>query len=92
MLLMRRAEEVLLIAGSANFTRRNLRDLNLETNVWVRGALDDPVLSDAGSYFERVWSNEPSRRFSVAYDAYADESWRKALLYRVGEFSGMGTY
>ncbi len=92
MLLTRRGGEWNLLAGSANFTRRNLRDLNLETNVWVSGTLDDRVIRDAWSYFERVWSNEPGRQYSVAYDTYADESWAKWGLYRASEFSGIGTY
>lgn len=92
MLLLRRADQAMLIAGSANFTRRNLRDLNLETNVWVSAPAREPVMRAASSYFERVWGNEPGRQYSVAYEAYADESWRKWWLYRAGELSGIGTY
>jgi phosphatidylserine/phosphatidylglycerophosphate/cardiolipin synthase-like enzyme len=92
MLLLRRAGEVRLIAGSANFTRRNLRDLNLETNVEVRGPRELRVMREAWAYFERVWANELGRRYSVDYEVYADESASKWWLYRVGEFTGIGTY
>lgn len=92
MLLVRSADETTLIAGSANFTRRNLRDLNLETNVRIRGDPGHPALNDAAAYFERVWSNEPGRRFSVEYAAYADESWLKTWLYRASEGTGIGTF
>ncbi len=92
MLLVRRPNESILILGSANFTRRNLRDLNLETDVWVSAATESAVMSEAWIYFERIWSNEALRRYSVGYEVYADESWVKTLGYRVSEFSGIGTY
>ncbi len=92
MLLMRQGSESTLILGSANFTRRNLRDLNLETNVWVNGRLGDPVMEEAWAYFESTWSNEPGLNYSVAYEEYADASWIKGWMYRFGEFSGIGTY
>ena len=81
-----------LLAGSANFTRRNLRDLNLETDVWLVGTMRDPVMQQAWSHFERVWSNEPGRVYSVPYAEYADESWIKRWIYRLGELSGASTY
>ncbi|MAG31705.1 MAG: phospholipase [Deltaproteobacteria bacterium] len=91
MLLLRHRDESILIAGSANFTRRNLRDFNLETDIWLRGQSDARVLREAWSYFERVWQNEPGRRYSTAYEAYADESWSKWWLYQLSELSGVGT-
>jgi phosphatidylserine/phosphatidylglycerophosphate/cardiolipin synthase-like enzyme len=92
MLLVRSVNGWTLVAGSANFTRRNLRDLNLETSVLVTGSAEDLVLRQARSYFERVWSNEPGRRYSVDYAVYADESWIKTWLYWASELSGIGTF
>ena len=90
--LRRRGAESILIAGSANFTRRNLRDFNLETDVWLSAGTDSSVMHEGWSYFERVWSNEPGRRYSVEYEAHADESLWKAALYRLSELSGIGTF
>jgi len=81
-----------LILGSANFTRRNLRDLNLETNVALRGPQELPAIRDASAWFELMWSNAPGRRFSVDYDAYADEALRKQFQYRVEEGTGLSTF
>ena len=92
MVIVRLANESILIAGSANLTRRNLRDLNLETNVLIRGGFGVPVMREAWSYFDRVWSNEPDRRYSVDYEVYADESLIKKWLYRVSEATGIGTF
>jgi len=81
-----------LILGSANFTRRNLQDLNLETDVVLRGSVHEPAIRDAADWFELVWGNAPGRNFSVDYDVYKDESLRKRFEYQIEERSGMSTF
>jgi phosphatidylserine/phosphatidylglycerophosphate/cardiolipin synthase-like enzyme len=88
----RTLRETLLILGSANFTRRNLQDLNLETDVALRGRADLPALRDAAEWFELIWTNAPARRFSADYEAYADEALHKRFLYRVEEQTGFSTF
>jgi phosphatidylserine/phosphatidylglycerophosphate/cardiolipin synthase-like enzyme len=93
MLLVDRADgSSVLIAGSANFTRRNLEDFNLETNVEVRGPASSAALAASRRFFDTLWRNEPDRHFSVAYADYADESLYKRLLYRFMEGSGISTF
>jgi hypothetical protein len=84
--------ESVLILGSANYTRRNLQDLNLETNVAVRGARDTQAIRDAKTYMDLVWNNGPQRHFSTDYEQYADESLRKKFLYKVEERTGFSTF
>jgi phosphatidylserine/phosphatidylglycerophosphate/cardiolipin synthase-like enzyme len=84
--------EAALILGSANFTRRNLQDLNLETSVALRGPESLPALRHAAAWFERLWTNAPGQRFSVEYEAYADESLRKRFQYRMEERTGLSTF
>lgn len=81
-----------LIAGSANFTRRNLENFNLETDVAVRGPSDTAALGEARAFFDLLWENEPGRRFSADYAAFADESLLKHLMYRLMESSGVSTF
>jgi phosphatidylserine/phosphatidylglycerophosphate/cardiolipin synthase-like enzyme len=93
MLLVRYADaSSVLIAGSANFTRRNLENFNLETNVALRGSAEAKPIADAARFFDRLWTNEPGRRFSADYAAYADEAFWKALVYRFMESSGISTF
>ena len=81
-----------LIAGSANYTRRNLDDYNLEASARVVALADAPVARQAAAYFERSWSNGDGRQISVDYPRYADESqWRK-LWYRFSEASGLSSF
>jgi hypothetical protein len=81
-----------LIAGSANFTRRNLENFNLETDVAVRGPSDACVLRDARNFFALCWNNEPQRMVSVDYPVLADESFFKRALYQIMERSGISTF
>jgi phosphatidylserine/phosphatidylglycerophosphate/cardiolipin synthase-like enzyme len=93
MLLRRDGDgSALLLAGSANFTRRNLDDFNLETNVQVRADSRAPVIADAGAFFDARWENEPDRIHSLPYDAYADHSQLRYWRYRFMEMSGLSSF
>jgi phosphatidylserine/phosphatidylglycerophosphate/cardiolipin synthase-like enzyme len=82
-----------LCLGSANFTRRNLQDYNLEANVIVvtpqGGRLDRQV----SEWFETLWHNHPGGpEFTADSDLYADPSQGRYWLYRFMEASGLSTF
>lgn len=82
-----------LILGSANLTRRNLDNLNLETSLVLTGGMTElTALVDAAEWFELRWHNTDDKRFSVAYDAFADERLWPQALYRVMEATGVSTF
>lgn len=81
-----------LLLGSANLTRRNLDDLNLETNVVLVGAPDTPAIKDATAFFNLRWHNAPNQNFSRPYAYYADESRLRYWRYRLMEFTGLSTF
>lgn len=81
-----------LLIGSANLTRRNLDDFNLETNVLIRAPLSASVMMDAVAHFDSLWRNRPGRVFSVPYEHYRDESVFKRGLYRFMEATGFSTF
>ncbi|ASK34754.1 phospholipase [Alcanivorax sp. N3-2A] len=87
-----RARPATLILGSANYTRRNLDNLNLETSVALTGRPDLPALRAARDTFEQRWSNPDGKQFSLAYTAYADDSTLRYGLYRLMEFTGWSTF
>jgi hypothetical protein len=81
MLLARRPSgEALLLVGSANFTRRNLQDYNLETSVAARGPQISETGRDAAAYLDLVWSNDEGRVFSSPYETSRGGSPTKKLL------------
>jgi phosphatidylserine/phosphatidylglycerophosphate/cardiolipin synthase-like enzyme len=81
-----------LLAGSANFTRRNLDNLNLETSVQLRGPASVPALRDAQRYFDTHWRNEGDRIHSTAYETRADPSRVRYWRYRLMEATGLSTF
>lgn len=86
------AKPAMLLLGSANFTRRNLDNFNLETDVAVRGAAEDKVFTDAGRFFDTLWHNQQQRQYTLEFGAFADPSLRRKLLYRFLEATGLCTF
>lgn len=92
MIIKHAVRQAEMILGSANFTARNLKNYNLETNLRVVGEPEAEVFSDAQQYFDAVWSNLNGRSMSVDYAQYAEDSWSKYWLYRFMEWSGWSTF
>ncbi len=83
--------ETVLVGGSANLTRRNLDDLNLEACFEVTAPEDSQVVREASGYFERLWQNRDGI-YSLDYKEFAEKSPLKHILYRFQEGSGMSTF
>jgi phosphatidylserine/phosphatidylglycerophosphate/cardiolipin synthase-like enzyme len=83
-----------LLLGSANFTRRNLDDLNLETDVWVSVAEQSPVADRARRFFNEQWQRGPDDDpvMSLPYERWADESRLRYWRYRIMEATGLSTF
>lgn len=79
--------------GSANWTRRNLQNFNLEANLYVENA---PVaLAVYAREFETAWANQDGLLHTVAYSDLAEAWWAtgyKTVLYRFQERFGAGTF
>jgi hypothetical protein len=93
LLLVRRSDGTAdLLLGSANFTRRNVRNFNLETDVRVAGRANAPALADAAAYVDRLWTNADGRVCTAGYETFRDDSRWRALLYRFQEATGLCTW
>ncbi|WP_234992956.1 MULTISPECIES: phospholipase D-like domain-containing protein [unclassified Paenibacillus] len=78
--------------GSANFTARNLDDLNLESNLRITAPSGSRAAMDAEAYFQRLWSNEDAP-YTVEYGQYENDTvWIKRVLYRVQDLLGFTTF
>jgi phosphatidylserine/phosphatidylglycerophosphate/cardiolipin synthase-like enzyme len=77
------------ILGSANYTRRNLRDLNLETDIVLRGEMEAEAFREMRDYFQTLWTNPDGRVFTADYEKYADPSRLKRWSYLLMEWTGM---
>ena len=92
-LLIRHADDrLVLIGGSANFTRRNLDNLNPETNVEWTSTTDSAEAKASIEWFERRWHNTDGRSYSLDYAEYADERRWRYWQYRMMEATGLSTF
>ncbi|MCP4231756.1 MAG: phospholipase, partial [bacterium] len=55
--IIKHGKEASLLLGSANFTRRNLNNYNLEANVSVTAKEDALFIKAAADYFDKIWDN-----------------------------------
>lgn len=86
--------EARLLLGSANFTRRNLDDLNLESDVLVLADRDHPTIRKAELFFSEQWHSGPGSEavMSLPYQAWADHSQLRYWQYRLMEATGLSTF
>jgi HKD family nuclease len=81
------------MCGSANWTRRNLADLNLEANLFVDNAPE--ITSRFIEYFEQVWNNNDGLKFTTDYYKVGEKGWTlfwKTIVYRLQEATGACTF
>lgn len=84
-------EEAVMNGGSSNLTRRNLDDFNLETNIVLRGSVDDPLMMEIEEYFQQIWNNEGAV-YTDPYEEHAEDTTWKYWLYRFQEATGMSSF
>lgn len=86
-----RDDTVTVMGGSANLTRRNIDDYNLEADLRFVLPPGAPVASAAMEYFNRVFANDGGE-YTLPFEAYRDDGWVKRVLYRVQELTGVSTF
>jgi len=80
-----------VFAGSANLTRRNIDDFNLETDLRVEIPPESPLRLQVNDYFNRIWNNRDGN-FTVGFEDYKEGSFWKWTVYRFQEWSGFSTF
>ena len=83
-----------LTLGSANLTRRNLGDYNLEANLGVELPRGAQLAVQSLEYFDTLWNNRAllGIEYTADYGVYADPAQSHYWLYRVLESTGMSTF
>ena len=81
-----------MLLGSTNFTRRNLRNFNLETSVVLRGPIGFTALWQGSQWFDDQWYNRDGAMYSADYSTFADERLRRRIQYRIMEATGLSTF
>jgi HKD family nuclease len=91
LIVIRKSDRVIVYGGSANITRRNIGDYNIEANVKLISPYGTKLANDVTNYFDMLWDNE-GVDFTLPFSAYEDSSFFIHLLYRFQEWSGFSSF
>jgi hypothetical protein len=86
LLIVRHPTDLVMSWGSANFTRRNLDDLNLEAGVELRMLTQSAPAHAVTDYFAKAWSDD------AADSSYTDEPSTAYWRYRFAEATGLSSF
>jgi phosphatidylserine/phosphatidylglycerophosphate/cardiolipin synthase-like enzyme len=91
---IRGADEFWFTLGSANLTRRNLDDFNLEANVAASVPPGSQLAQQISGWFEGLWTNRgpPEMEYTAEFGTYADPAQGTYWLYRLMEATGLSTF
>jgi PLD-like domain len=86
LLVVQHRNDLWMNFGSADFTRRNLGDLNLESSVELRMPARAAPARAVTDYFAKIWSS------AAAEPDFADESAVAYWRYRLAEATGLSSF
>lgn len=81
----------LAILGSANYTRRNLDNFNLETNLAVEMEKDSPMAKEMKDYYARIWNNE-NGDYTLPLEDFYEKGFLLRILWKIQEKTGLCTW
>jgi phosphatidylserine/phosphatidylglycerophosphate/cardiolipin synthase-like enzyme len=92
--LVTHGDRLIASLGSANLTRRNIGNYNLEANVAVELGVSSPLGIEMLGYFDRLWNNDgpPGTGFTAAFAAWKDDDGGRYWRYRLMEATGLSTF
>ena len=92
--MVRRGDRFSASLGSANLTRRNVGNYNLEANIALEVGAESALAVEMQSYFDRLWNNDgpPGTEYTAAFGAYRDEDKGRYWRYRIMEATGLSTW
>lgn len=92
--MLRQPTRVWFTLGSANLTRRNVGDFNLEANLAVESPQGTAIALDLERYFETLWNNRgPSGvEYTADFGTFADPAQASYWSYRLMEATGLSSF
>ena len=81
----------LTILGSANYTRRNLDNFNLETNLAVEMEKDSPMAKEMKDYYARIWNNMGGD-YTLPLEDFYEKGFLLRILWKIQEKTGLCTW
>ena len=84
-------ESTTVMLGSANLTRRNLDNFNLELDIELIVAPRSATAHAFRNYFDRIWFNDGGL-YTVEKETYLDDAWFGRVVYLIQERFGLSTF
>ena len=81
----------LTILGSANYTRRNLDNFNLETNLAVEMEKDSSMAKEMKDYYARIWNNKEVD-YTLPIEDFYESRFFMRILWKIQEKTGLCTW
>jgi len=91
LIVIKTFDEVIINGGSANLTKRNIRDYTLDTNIRVVAPLDSKLAVDIEQYFDMLW-NDDEDTYTIEKEKLEDGYLSNKFLYDIQNISGFSTY
>ena len=94
LVFVRTAKESWFTLGSANLTRRNLDDYNLEANLAATVPPNSEIAGTITAWFDQLWNNRgpPDLEYTTDIGTFADPAQGTYWLYRMMEGTGLSTF
>ncbi len=80
-----------ILLGSANFTKRNLRGLNFETDVEIKVNGEDEISREVEEYFNRIWNNK-DEKYTLDFEEHREDGIILRNLWKIQEKFGLCTW
>ena len=90
-IIIRKHSHTIVYAGSANLTRRNIDNLNLESDLKIIIPNEKALAIEFEDYFARIWNNEGGQ-YTLDFSKYEEPSKSKRLLFYIQEETGMSSF
>ena len=93
--LVTRGDTLTASLGSANYTRRNIGNYNLEANLALDMTKTSPLAMQMLGYFDELWGNSAQSQepqFTAPFGAYQDTDRGRYWRYRLMEATGWSTF
>ena len=91
LVVIKTSDKLIINGGSANLTKRNIRDYTLDTNIRVIAPLDSKLAIDVERYFNMLW-NDDKDTYIIEKEKLEDGYISNKFLYDIQNISGFSTY
>lgn len=91
LIMIQKNEKTIIFLGSANLTKRNIGDFNIESEIKAVLPSGSLIALDIENYFNRIWGNLDGN-YTLPFESYSDDSLSSSMQYHLQEFSGISTF